>query len=75
MKVEENDCFEYFMSQAFHILKLPLSPKSYGKPQSIQVHQSMINKRKTTFPKFINGGGTHEEDVHENTSIYIDKAK
>ena len=73
MKIEDNGCGEYLMSQAFHIGKLPLSPKSYGKPQSLQVQQSMTNKQETTSPNFINGSGTHEEHVHENISIYIEK--
>ena len=63
------------MSQAFHIGKLPLSPKSYGKPQSLQVQQSMTDKQETTSPNFINGSGTQEEHVHENISTCIDKNK
>ena len=75
MKIKDNGRGEYFMSQAFHIGKLPLSPKSYGKPQSLQVQQSTTDKQKTTFPNFISGGGTHEGNVYENTSICINKAK
>ena len=75
MKIIDIGCGEYLMSQAFHIGKLPLSPKSYGKPQSLQVQQSSTDKQKTTFPNFISGSGTHEENIHENTSTYIDKAK
>ena len=75
MKIEDNGCGEYLMSQAFHIGKLPLSPKSYGKPQSPQVQQSITDKKKTTFHNFINGSGTHEEHVHENISICSKKYK
>ncbi len=62
------------MSHAFHIGKLPLSPKSYGKPQLMQ------NKPKFTFQKkpsttFTRGGGLYEEHVYGNTSTWIEKAK
>lgn len=40
LKIEDQICSEYFMSQVFHIGKLPLSPKSYFKPQIIQIRQS-----------------------------------
>lgn len=33
LKIEDQGCGEYSTSHAFHIGKLPLSPKSYGKPQ------------------------------------------
>lgn len=33
LKIEDQGCGEYYMSQAFHIGKLSLSPKSHGKPQ------------------------------------------
>ena len=75
MKIEDNGCGEYLMSQVFHIGKLPLSPKSYGKPQSLQVQQSTTDKKKTTFPNYISGSGTHEEHIHKNISICIDKDK
>ena len=75
MKIEDNGCGEYLMSQAFHIGKLPLSPKSYGKPQSLQVQQSTTDKQKTTFPNYISGSGTHEEHIHKNISICINKDK
>ena len=36
-KIKDQGCGEYSMSQAFHIRKLPLSPKSYGKPQLMKI--------------------------------------
>ena len=33
IKIEDQGCGKYSMSQAFHIVKLLLSPKSYKKPQ------------------------------------------
>ena len=75
MKIEDNGCGEYLMSQAFHIGKLPLSPKSYGILQSLQVQQFLNDKQKNTFPNFISGVGTHEEHAYQNTSTCIDKAK
>lgn len=73
LKIADQGCGEYSMSHAFHIEKLPLSPKSYGKPQLLQ------NKPKFTFQKapsmtFTSGGGLHEEHVYENTSTWIKKA-
>ena len=40
LKIEDRGCGEYSMSQAFHIGKLPLSPKSYGRPQPLSIKPS-----------------------------------
>ena len=40
IKIEDGGCGEYSMSQAFHIGKQPLSPKSYGRPQPLSIKSS-----------------------------------
>lgn len=62
------------MSHAFHIGKISLSPRSYGKPQLIQ------NRPKFTFQKkpsmtFSSGGRLHEEHIYEKKSTWVENDK
>ena len=75
IKIKDWGCGEYIMSQAFHIGKLPLSPKSYGKPQLMSIKQSKFTLQQKPLMTFTSGGGLHQEKVYENTSTWIDKAK
>ena len=63
------------MSQAFNIDKLPLSPKSYGKPQPLATNQSKCTLQQKPLMTFTSGGGLHQERVYENTSTWVDKSK
>ena len=59
IKIEDQHCGEYFMSQAFHIGKLPLSPKSYGKPQLMSIKQSKFTLQQKPLMTFTSGGVLH----------------
>ena len=61
IKIEDQGCGEYSMSQEFHIGKLPLSPKSYGRPQPLSVRQSKCTMQQKPLMTFTSGGGLHQE--------------
>ena len=75
IKIEDQGFGEYSMSQAFHIGKLPLSPKSYGRPQLMSIKQSKFTLQQKSLMTFTNGSGLHQEQVYENTSTWIEKSK
>ena len=62
MKIEDNGCGEYFLSQVFTIRESPLSPQSYGKSQLLQAQHSKISTKNAT-------------SINENTSVCIEKEK
>ena len=63
------------MSQAFHIGKLPLSPKSYGKPQLMQIKEYKFTLQKKLPMNFTSEGNLHQGNAYKNTSTWIKKAK
>ena len=75
IKIEDQGCGEYSMSQEFHIGKLPLSPKSYGRPQPLSTMQPKCTMQQKPLMIFTSGGGLHQEWVYENTSTWVDKSK
>ena len=62
MKIEDNGCGEYLMSQVFHIRESPPSPQSYGSSYLLQAQHSDISTQNPT-------------SINENTSICIEKEK
>ena len=75
LKIEDNGCGEYFMSQVFHIRESLFSPQFYGKLHLLQAQHSKINLQNVNSINFISGSGLLEEQFYENTSIYIEKTK
>ena len=75
LKIEDWGYGEYSMSQAFHISKLPLYPKSYGRPQPLSIKPSTCTMQQKPLITFTGGGGLHQEWVYENTSTWADKSK
>ena len=62
MKIEDNGCGEYFMSQVFTVRESPISPQSHGKSHPLQAQYSHISTKNAT-------------SINENTSICIKKEK
>ena len=62
LKIEDNGCGEYFMSQVFTIRESPLSPQSYGKSHLLQAQHSKNSTMNAT-------------SINQNAFISIEKAK
>ena len=75
MKILDNGCGEYFMSQVFHIRESPPSPQSYGSSHLFQAQHFEISTKNATSINFISGSDLPKEHVYESTSIYIEKEK
>lgn len=72
MKIEDQGCGEYSMSQTFFIGKLPISPKSHGKPHLLKKEPKTIIQYQppTTFTKW---GELNKETLDEDASTWLYK--